>query len=243
MDRILGLFDLHVPYNVDLDPVMEFARDFKPTKVVLGGDLHDWTAVCHWIADQSRHLQGESIKQNYAELERVLLKPLQKAVGGTRKILIPGNHERWLEQAIQLEPNGAEYWRLEDNVKLREYNIQLLKFNQAWQANKNLVYIHGLYTNDSHAKKTVNAYHTSVIYGHCHTVQSYTMVSPVDSDKFYKGQAVGCLCKLNPHYAENRPNAWVNGFSYAYVDEDGTFEDYPVVMVKGKFWALGRRYK
>jgi predicted phosphodiesterase len=224
--------------------VFEFAKDFKPTVVVLGGDLHDWSAVCHWIADQSRHLGGETIEKNYKELRDVLLNPLQAAVGKkTRKIFIRGNHEAWLDKAIELNPNGRGYWELDRNIDVDRFNMELLPFNKAYKVNDNLCYIHGLYVNEYHAKKTVLAYHTSVIYGHVHTVQSHTIVSPVDSDKFYKGQAVGCLCNLNPHYAEHRPNAWINGFNYAYVDDDGSFEDYTVIMVKNKFWGLGRKYR
>ena len=116
--------------------------------------------------------------------------------------------------------------------------------NVPFKAGPNLVYIHGTYTNEFHAKKTVLAYHSSVIYGHLHTIQTHMLVSPIDSDKFYKASCVGCLCHLNPHYNRNRPNAWVNGFSYAYVDKKtGTFNDFTPIIVKGNFWAEGRRYR
>jgi hypothetical protein len=242
VERILALFDTHIPFNLPLDPVLDFAQDFKPTKVLLGGDLHDWTSVCHWLADQSRHLGGDTIERNYEELHKVLLKPLQRAVGKVRKIFIPGNHENWIEKAVQADPNGMGYWSLDRNIAVDKFNMVILPYNQAWVVNDHLCYIHGLYVNEYHAKKTVMAYHKSVIYGHVHTVQSHVLTSPVDTTKFYKGQAVGCLCSLNPHYAQHRPNAWVNGFNYAYVDDDGSFEDYTVTIVKNKFWALGRRY-
>jgi len=240
MQRIVSLFDTHVPFQIPLDPVMEFIQDFRPTIVVLGGDLHDWTAVSHWIADQSRYLDGGVIAENYAQLKSVLLTPVMAAAPDAKVVYLKGNHEEWIDMALRIQPNGRGYWELERNVP---EEIQIIQVNMPYAVNSNLVYIHGLYTNEYHAKKTVNAYHTSVIYGHVHTVQSYMMVSPVDSTKFYKGQSVGCLCHLNPMFMKNKPSAWINGFSYAYVDDDDSFQDEPVIIVKNKFWANGRRYQ
>lgn len=238
MEKVVALFDPHIPFQVRLEPVMEFIQDFKPTKVILGGDCHDWTAVSMWVKDQSRHLDGGIIQENYEELKEKLLRPVKLAAPRAEIVYLKGNHEEWIEKALQANPNGRGYWELEKNIS----GVTWVDVNKPHAVNENLVYIHGLYTNEFHAKKTVNAYHTSVIYGHVHTMQSYMMVSPVDSSKFYKAQAVGCLCALNPEYMKNRPNAWVNGFNFAYVEEE-TFEDYTVIMVKNKFWANGRKYR
>jgi len=43
---------------------------------------------------------------------------------------------------------------------------------------------------------------------------------------------------------KNKPNRWVNGFNYAYVEKKtGLFWDTQVTIVEGKFWANGRKYK
>jgi hypothetical protein len=61
---------------------------------------------------------------------------------------------------------------------------------------------------------------------------------------FYKGQSCGCLCNLNPDFMKNRPNKWVNGFNYCYLDEEsGLFWDTQVTIVDGKFYTMGRRYR
>lgn len=241
MKKIVALYDIHVPFNIDLNPVFEFVQDFKPDVVILGGDIHDWTSVCHWISDQSRALDGGTVFENYQELREVVLNPLKRASPHSKKIYITGNHEDWLRKAGEMQPNGRQYWGLEDNLK--DVGIKIVPINIAYEANKNLVYIHGVYVNEFHAKKTVLAYHTSVIYSHTHDVQSYTMVSPVNITHFYKASSVGCLCNLNPHYNQNRPNKWVNGFNFCYVNDDGSFHDTQVIIVKNKFWANGRFYK
>jgi len=242
--RIVALFDIHIPYQIPLDPIFEFMHDFKPDIVILGGDLHEWAVVSEWIANQSRHLDGSSIKQCFEDIEEKLLKPTKKACPGAKVVLLEGNHEWWLRKAIELNPNGKGYWELESNIDQRRYNVEILPLNVPFRISNHLVYIHGCYTNQYHARKTVEAYHVSVLYGHVHDVQTYTHVSPVDVSQYYKGQSCGCLCKLNPHFLRNKPNRWVNGFNYCYIDQrTGYFNDVQVYIIDGAFYALGRKYK
>jgi hypothetical protein len=121
--------------------------------------------------------------------------------------------------------------------------MKIIPINVPYRLNSNLVFIHGIYTNQYHARKTVEAFHISVIYGHTHTFQQHMLVSPIDHDQFYTGQSVGCLCNLNPTFMKNRPNAWVNGFVYGYTGEKDSFQYVPVVIVHNKFWAEGRVYR
>lgn len=240
MKKILALFDCHVPFNIPLDLVWEFAQDFKPDVVILGGDICEWGSVSHWVADQSRHLDYGTLKQEYEAMKRTVLLPLSQVAPKAKKIFIPGNHERWIEQDCNRNPNLREFAELHKNIK----GWKILAFNESYKAGSNLVYIHGLYTNKYHAHKTAEAFvGKSVRYGHVHTMQSFTNISPVDSKHFYQAQSIGCLCTLNPHFMENQPNAWVNGFDYCYLNDDGTFHPFPIIIVKGKFWAEGRFYK
>ena len=244
-ERIVALWDTHIPFNIPLEGVYEFIKDFKPTKIILGGDIHDWTAASHWIANQGGTLDSGTIKENYEELKSTLFIPLSKAAPGVQIIFLTGNHEDWLAQAIALNPKqGQGYWELENNLDLKKYNMKIIPVNTTYEASPNLVYIHGLYTVENHAKKTVQTYHCSVFYGHTHDVQAHVLVSPINISHFYKGQSCGCLCNRSPHYMKNKPNRWVNGFNYAYVEKKtGLFWDTQVTIVEGKFWANGRKYK
>lgn len=238
--RILALFDTHIPYHIPLDPIFNFIEDWKPTKIILGGDMHDWSSVSQWLGDQSRALDGGTVAQNYAELKTILLYPLRKVAPHAEVVYLTGNHEYWLEQAAGINPNGRGYWEMKENVGF--YWIHIIPINVPYIVSENLVYIHGLYLNKYHSEKTVNAYHTSVFYGHTHDMQSHTIVSPINSRHFYKGQSCGCLCSLNPGYMKNRPNKWVNGFNFVYT-EGKFFWDTQVTIVDNKFYANGRLYK
>ena len=239
MKKIVALFDIHVPDHINLNPVFEFIKDWKPTHIVIGGDAHSYPSVSAWDSDQSRNLDGGTIKQNHEELNKIVLEPVRKASSKAQIIYLEGNHEYRLVRACASIPNLRNYAELKLNIPK---DIKLYPMNIPYRANENLVYVHGIYINKYHARATVEAYHTSVIYGHVHSFQSHTTVSPVDYSHFYKGQSIGSLSHLNPDWMKNRPNAWVNGFSYTYV-ENGSFWDTPVVIVKNTFWALGRRYK
>lgn len=243
--KIVALYDTHIPFNIKLDPIFDFIVDFKPDTIILGGDMHDWTAASHWIADQGSALDGQSIKKCYNELKDILLDPLRGAKPShSRMVYLLGNHEDWLQQTINLNRNGRDYWEMENNIDLKGYRMELIPVNNPFVVNDHLCYIHGVYTNEYHAKKTVQAYHTSIFYGHVHDVQVYTQVSPISIDHFYKGASVGCLCNLNPSYMRNKPNRWVHGFHFCYVnDKTGAFHDTQVFIVKGAFWANGRYYK
>ena len=240
MKKILALYDLHVPFNIPLMPVWEFAQDFKPDVVVLGGDVHDWTSVCHWIADQSRALDGGTIKENYDEMKRVALLPLEQATGDAKKIYLTGNHEFWLHKACEINPNLRGLVELDRNLK----NWKVYPLNVPYEASRHLYYLHGVYVNLYHARKHVESYQKSVLYGHTHDCQSHTHISPIDVKHVIKGQSCGCLCKMNPGYMKNKPNKWVNAFSVAYVEEKtGFFWDYIVYIIDGRFVWNGRTYK
>ncbi len=241
-ERVVLLFDIHIPFNIPLDPVFEYIKDFKPHKVILGGDAHDFTSVCQWIADQSRNLEGGTVFSNFEQLKTILLIPLRKAVGKDCEIVyLEGNHENWLEQASVMNPNGKGYWGLAKNIPKE---IQVIPENIHYKLSEHLYTVHGTYTNDLHAKKAALIYHKTILYSHTHDVQVFTMVSPIDSEILYKGQSCGCLCKRNPSYMRNKPNRWVLGFTEVVLEKKtGFFWDHQIYVINGKFRANGRWYK
>jgi len=240
MKKLVALYDTHCPFHIRLDPVLEFLRDFKPDILVLGGDIHDFPALSRWVSDMSRALDGGTIKENFEELNTQILRPLRVAVGRKCEIIYEeGNHEHRIHIATAQRPDLRGYIELERNIPK---NIKIIPYNMPYRANKNVVFIHGLYLNAYHAKRTVDAYHKSVYYGHVHTFQSHMAVSPVDVDDYFLGQSIGCLCNQNPDFMKNRPSSWTHGFAYGYLEDDETFQVNPVPIVKGKFWAAGRRY-
>ena len=132
---------------------------------------------------------------------------------------------------------------VEDNIDLKKYRMTLVPENHTINFG-HLYFTHSTYFNDLHSKKSAQNYRKCIIYGHTHDIQEYMMHSPIDSHEKILAKSIGCLCNLNPSYLEGKPNKWVNAFNVAYIRTDGTFNDYTVVITKGRFTAPnGRVYK
>jgi len=238
--KFVFLVDMHVPFNIYLDPVYEFIQDFKPDITILGGDIGEFGPVNHWLADQSKYLDTGIIIEHYAQLKLDVFNPIKKATPKSEKIFLEGNHENWIHLATAQDPNLRGYIELAKNIP-SEYKI--IPLNRPYRMNENLAVIHGAYTGMYHARQTVEAYMTSILYGHNHTFQTFTKVSPIDNERFYTAMSIGSLCELNPGFMKNRPNAWINGLAYGYLGERNTFSVVSVVIVRNRFHAEGRYYK
>jgi hypothetical protein len=66
-------------------------------------------------------------------------------------------------------------------------------------------------------------------------------VTPQDQHPI-KAKSIGCLCKFDMPYMKQRPSNWVNGFSVAYIRQDGTFNEYTINIVNDHFTFGNKRY-
>ncbi len=128
--KIVSLFDLHVPYQINLKPVFKFIYDFKPNVVVLGGDISEFEPVSVWIANQSIRLDGQSIKRCFRDLHDIVLDPLKEAMPkGCQVKYLKGNHSAWIDMAIEISRNGLGYWEIESNIDLKKYHMEIFPVN------------------------------------------------------------------------------------------------------------------
>jgi hypothetical protein len=163
-----------------------------------------------------------------------VLDPLDEVLSDEcRRIFMLGNHERWAEDYIDAHPEVEGYFEVANNLDLARW--ELYEYGQSAEVGK-LHFIHGAYCNEFSAKKTVTTYHRNVVYGHGHTFQAHTEVTPLDADAHTAVQ-IPCACDLNPDYARNQPNRWLSGFGVFYVNPNGTFNLYTVIAVDGHFTA------
>src|SRR3990172_295668 len=242
IERVLALPDIHYPLHDEraLSAVEAFIPDFNPTIVVYPGDQLQMDCVSHWLEDKRRRLEGQRLLKDYEGFNRVLDRHMALAPNA-KYVFIFGNHEDWCEQYIDLHPEMEGMLEVEHALRLRERGIAVVPFGQAYQVG-HLWYIHGVYTNEHHAKATALAYRRNVRYGHTHDVQHFTITSPVDVEDRISAASIGCLCNVNPHYLRMRPNRWQLGFNVAYVRPEGTFNDYTVAIIQGKFTFEGQTY-
>lgn len=253
MKKSVIISDIHHPYQNRLafSSVLNFLKDFVPDEVLLLGDIMDCQTLNSHEQGNLRHFETKRLIGDYRALENEIIYPINKVCPKAKKIYLAGNHEQWIEFAIDKDPSKLEgIIELENNVDLKgwEYIPYLKKKGRGIELGRynigKLHCIHGEYTNQYHAAKTVNAYGRSVVYGHSHTIQSHTQLTAGNISDFHIAWSIGCLCNLSPSYMKGGANKWVNGFAIVYSDEKtGNFNLYQVVIFNNKFIWNDKIYK
>jgi hypothetical protein len=235
------VYDLHYPYhNKELwQNILKVAKELKPDFFIFGGDNLDMDAVNHWELDKGnkRAMEGKRLRKSYDTFQSEILDSL-KLPSYCRKIFMYGNHEEWIEKYIDKCPELEGFAEIERNLDLKEWEI--IPYHHTVKVGK-IHFHHGEYTGLHHANKMVNIYERNVVYGHLHSFQLHTKVTPIDGDA-HTALCMPCACDINPGYMKDKPSAWVSGFGVFYLQPNGNFNIYPVISSKGHFVFNGKYY-
>jgi hypothetical protein len=225
-----------------IEAMLKFASDFKPDTFIAGGDHLDCGAVSHWLKDRKRASRGLDLGQDAELYTELFLNVVNKELKPRTKVWMKGNHEAWIDDAIELNPGLESLLRIDKLLDLKGWDLK--EQGEHYAIGQHLHFIHGdtLPGVKNIAAAAVDRYEKSIRFGHFHTLQMATKHSMLTSTEVKTGMAVPGLCKKNPNYLEGRPNQWLTGFLYGYVEANGTFNDYPIVIVDGKFRAEGKQY-
>lgn len=252
MEKFLALYDIHWGYErkgghkVPLHDIkavniaIEFAKDFKPDHVIIGGDALDCGCVSHHNHGKPGATEGMKLIEDAAGLRDNVIRPLE-ALKAKSYTYVRGNHEGWLTDLEEMIP------ALEGMLDVDK----LLELNDSWkvipqgESHKlgKLVFVHGdqIKGGEHSAKWAAMAYEKNIRFGHFHTYQVYTKTSAFDANG-HTGVAVPCLCKKNPGYGGGSPNRWAQGFLWGYTDKQ-SFNDYVSIIVNGTAMINGKEYK
>lgn len=254
MTKFLYCVDLHYGYERvnghkkplhdlrAMNAMLQFAKDFKPDEIILGGDMLDCGLISHHNHGKPGATEGLKLRADATELQDALLTPLE-CLGAKKLVYIEGNHEAWLNQLIEAIPTLEGLLELDNILDLSNWKV--IPQGGQYDLGK-LTFLHGdTVTGGEHvAKQAVINYERSVRFGHFHGFSAYTKSTPTDTKNPKTGMSIGCLCRKGPGYGKNKPNKWSNGFLYGYVDNAGYFNDYPITIIDGRFIApSGKLYK
>ena len=221
MKTVISLFDIHYPYNINLDPVYKFIRDNRPDEIILGWDMID----CEWVSKFFKWNPEEWLVKTIQEI-RWFEKILKELVRNKAKIIyMLWNHEYRIYEAINNTPLLNEVINIKKEYK--DYIDEWVDYNKYYKVWP-LYYIHWTYHNDAFAKKHALMYQKNIRMWHLHKIQEYSMATPIN-EKAISSKWIPCLCELNPDYMKNKPSAWDNGFNIAYIDWDN-YNDYTIVI-------------
>jgi len=214
------LFDIHVPYH-DKDTISIFKKVFKdlqPDHFVIGGDAVDAEHLGRWTEDTVE----DGIYATLAELEQFrdeVYEPIVKLSKNKKmkQYWVLGNHEFRISEALKTKP---ERKKLIDLPKMFP-DVKIKPYKDFFKIGK-LCITHGEYHNDAHAKKHASVYMSNVLYGHLHTVQSYTLSSK-GRDSVFRATSAPCACTLAPSYLKGGANSWTHGFVIVSFDSKGNY--------------------
>lgn len=247
------VYDIHFPkvHKPTLDVLLDFLsrNSEKIAGFVFGGDMLDNEEISHHTSRKPLYRPTGSYLRNHREFQSQILDPIQALLPkGIPKIWIDGNHEHFADQMVEVQP---ELQGLVENHLLLDVERQgwtYIPCGQRFKLGK-LSIIHGETLSGTgnqasafHAKKAVDLYAGSVLYGHSHTCQSYTRILPHDISQRWISQCSPILGRANPKYMRNAPNSWVNGFVIVETHSNGDFNIIPLVVSNGVLSYGGEEY-
>jgi predicted phosphodiesterase len=241
--------DVHVPAHDKRchTALLEFMRDTKPDGLIIAGDFLDLPEVSTHSKASLLQLETKRLHKSFSA-GNLVLDDYDKAVGKqcTDKHYIEGNHEsrldRWIAQGDNAVFAGDEAVSIPSRLGLprRGYTYHGT-YPNAYVKLGHLVITHGRFTGANPAKKMLDTWGTSVVFGHVHTPSYYA------GPAFLAQRvAIGLGHLADPKTPEmsyaGMPNAWIQGFAVLYVASDGTFTCQPIHFWNKSFVHAGKKY-
>ena len=233
-DRVVWLPDIHAPFvdNDALQVALAFIRVFKPHVVFLIGDVVDMYQVSSFDKDPERRFKlWEDLTCGY-----LILKRIRKACGDVPIYYIEGNHEARMQRYLWRqapELSGFPSLQLPKLLNLDEMNIKYVEEgSMLW---------HGLLVKHGNMVRSKSGYTAtgemekagiSGISGHTHRLSQVYKRNYASTKTWVE---CGCLCDLNPEYANGNVMDWQSGLAFGYYEKAGnrfTLHTLPIVHNK-----------
>ena len=200
--------DIHHPHydHKLMESVNDFIKDYDPDEIVYMGDQMALDSISTWTKHTPLLREGQRLIRDYHDFDRDILKVHEKITRKeTKRVFMIGNHEQRVNWYCEEHPSLSGLINIEYNLKLKERGYKVIPYNNIYKIGK-LNVIHGFYYNKYHSAKTVDVFEGNVVYGHVHSPQVFTKVSPIDTKGYHMATALPCLCNIKPDYKQNLPN-------------------------------------
>ena len=238
-----GIFalDIHHPYHDEkcISCLFQVIKHIKPSIFILGGDSMDFNTISNYNRHKPKLIEGSRIGNDYKRFFDDIISPLNELLGDNcKKYFLKGNHEERVDRLIEAEPKLEGLIEIEKNIDLSDWVVSEYKDILTLG---HMNFTHGLYWNKYHANKNVQVYQKNIFYGHVHSHQVHTSISPIDSLP-KQGVSIGCLCNRNAEYKRDEPNYWINQFMIFYLLSDGTFRYNIFTILYGRCIVNGKLF-
>lgn len=234
--------DVHSPFHNPklVIKIGKMLRDIKPDCLIISGDFLDLFTLSKYNAGNLGLLGGLTLSREY-EIGRKVLDVFDIKA---KKHFLFGNHEdRWTRymQTGDTAKLGHELIAPEEalNLEKRDWSIYRDWQNDSVRIGPHLEVIHGTYLTDHCAKKHMDAFNGSVIFGHSHRFGSYINGQRGGYNIGYLGDSASPGFAYAPRCTRGR---WTNGFAIVFLFDDGTFLVNAIQCWKDRFVMNGRVY-
>lgn len=250
MSLTVVLADIHWPKTnkKTLGAAFSFIKRNPVDAVIKLGDQFDNEEISHHNKKKIIFKERGKYKKCTESYEKEVLIPVEVASPKAEHIWIEGNHDFWERELVQEQPELEGTIERSELLHLEDRGWKVVPCGEAFRKGK-LTFIHGEtltgvgnQASQYHAKKAVESYCSSVVYGHLHSPQTYTKVLPHDQTQKWQAYCMPILGDVNPGYLRNRPTAWLNGFGIVEFQKNGNFNVYQVIVSDGVFTFGGKTY-
>lgn len=242
------LSDLHHPeYS---KPAFKAALSFielnksKVKGVVLLGDNMDCVNISRHTKGKPRLRTRGGLAKDFARFNRDILLEIEKRIApGTEKVFFLGNHEDWLEQWLDENPEFEGLVSFDKILGLTKRGWEVVQQGDHREVGKAYL-IHGDQVGSGMhvAKKLVDSFCATAIMGHVHTASMHTKVSQVKTKDKWVGYTLPTLGTVSPKYAKGRPNSFVQGLGIIELWKNDFVNVYIPIILDGKFSFGGVMY-
>lgn len=241
--RWLVIPDPQVPYHDkrSLAAVEKYMADERWDGVIYLGDLMDFDCISSFNKENLRAIETKRLQKDY-DIANEILDRHQKIVRARNRratfVLIEGNHEYRVERLIDANPALEGLFEVPIKLRLKQRGFKWVPYwskGDTYRVGR-AVFVHGQYTTKYHAAKMVDAYGSSVFYGHTHDMMCYPRVHRGKED-LQVGQSLGCLCERDQAYMKGKPSNWQQGFGVFYFLPNGLYNYYTPRIIRHAFVA------
>jgi len=249
--KTMVISDIHVPFEDKkaLDVVYKFAKDYKPDRLVINGDLVDFYGLSFFDKNTARR---HSV-QDEIDLAGNVLNKLRDAVGPkTEMVYLEGNHENRLQRYLWKNPEleGLRDLRLPNLLGLKDKGVQFVGVtSDYWKDTTGSIKVgdaiitHGdnrlngtstsRYSGYS-ARNSLATLQSSIFMGHVHRLG---IVYQSNGSDTLVGVEGGCLCR------ENGTANWQQGFVTFSTHKGKNYAHQLYRIEKGVLVANNKVYK
>jgi|ERR1035437_771944 predicted phosphodiesterase len=240
------LSDIHAPKEdkESFAAVLDFLQQNPVEGLVLLGDNMDCEDISRHTKQQPGLRKVGGWQKDLDYFDANILKPIEARIPkAAKRVIFYGNHEDWLQQLLEEQPELKGALSIEKSLNLIARNWKIIPQGNHYQIGKAYL-VHGDQIGSSMyvAKKLVEAFCATAIMGHVHTAQMHVKTSQVKKNDKWAGYVIPTLGTVAPEYAKGRSNNHVHGLGILEEFGKDLFNVYIVIISNGRFSYGGKIY-